>query len=94
MKLMIDGIAVNPKPDESLLHLVRRLKLDSPLLSKRPIAAKIAGEVFNLNYVPVRAQDVAEERISIRRAMAARGIYPKKRTTAGRPPARNGVKKP
>jgi len=71
MKLMIDGIAVNPKPDESLLHLVRRLKLDSPLLSKRPIAAKIAGEVFNLNYVPVRAQDVAEERISIRRAMAA-----------------------
>lgn len=71
MKLMIDGISVQPNPEESLLDLVRRLDLDSPLLSRRPIAAKIAGEVFNLNYVPVRRIDVNEDRTSIRRAMAA-----------------------
>ena len=71
MKLLIDGISVVPQPGESLLDLIRRLGLDSPLLSERPIAAKIAGEVFNLNYIPVRLQDVKEERTSIRRAMAA-----------------------
>ena len=71
MKLVIDGISVAPEPGERLLDIIRRLGLDSPCLSKRPIAAKIAGEVFNLNYVPVRIADVADERISIRRAMAA-----------------------
>lgn len=71
MNLVIDGIAVKPNPGESLLDLVCRLELDSPLLSKRPIAAKIAGEVFNLNYVPVRKTDIVEDRTSIRRAMAA-----------------------
>ena len=71
MKLSIDGILVEPRVGESLLDLIRRLNLDSPRLSERPIAAKIAGEVFNLNYIPVREQDVAYERNSIRRAMAA-----------------------
>jgi len=71
MKLVIDGIAVTPNPGESLLELVRRLDLDDLQLSKRPLAAKIAGEVFNLNYVPVREKDLAEDRTSIRRAMAA-----------------------
>ena len=71
MKLIIDGIQVIPEPEESLLQLVRRLGLDAQKLSERPLAAKIAGEVFNLNYVPVRKKDVVEERQSIRRAMAA-----------------------
>ena len=71
MKLTIDGIPVTPDPEESLLQLVRRIGLDSQHLSQRPLAAKIAGEVFNLNYVPVRQKDVIEERPSIRRAMAA-----------------------
>ncbi len=71
MKLIIDGIQVIPEPEESLLQLVHRLGLDAQKLSERPLAAKIAGEVFNLNYVPVRKKDVVEERQSIRRAMAA-----------------------
>ena len=71
MKLMIDGIPVVPEQEESLLQLVRRIGLDVPQLSRRPLAAKIAGEVFNLNYVPVRRKDVNEDRPSIRRAMAA-----------------------
>ena len=73
MKLNIDGILVMPHPGESLLDLIRRLDMDSPLLSQRPIAAQIAGEVFNLNYIPVRHKDVAYERTSIRRAMEASG---------------------
>lgn len=71
MKLSIDGIAVTPNTGERLLDMIRRLGLDSPYLSKRPIAAKIAGEVFNLNYIPVREKDLMDERTSIRRAMAA-----------------------
>ena len=71
MQLSIDGIRVVPQVGQSLLDLVRDLNLDSQRLSQRPLAAKIAGEVFNLNYIPVRNQDVTEERISIRRAMAA-----------------------
>ena len=73
MKLMIDGIAVNPLPGESLLDLIRKLGLDRLTFTKRPIAAKIAGEVFNLNYIPVREKDVSDDRMSIRRAMEASG---------------------
>ena len=73
MNLIIDGIAATPQTGESLLDLVLRLGLDSPKLSERPLAAKIAGEVFNLNYIPVRESDVTDERVSMRRAMAASG---------------------
>lgn len=71
MKLSIDGIMVNPSVGESLLDMICKLDLDSVQLSKRPLAAKIAGEVFNLNYIPVREKDIVEERVSIRRAIAA-----------------------
>ena len=71
MELCIDGISVQPQPGESLLEIIRRLDLDSSFLSERPIAAKIAGEVFTLNYIPVRLKDTDDERSSIRRAMAA-----------------------
>lgn len=71
MTLTIDGISVDPQLGESLLDIIRRLGMDSDDLSKRPIAAKIAGEVFNLNYVPVRHKDLNDDRSSIRRAMAA-----------------------
>ena len=73
MKLIIDDNPVYPLPGESLLDIVKRIGLDDDRLSKRPIAAQIAGEVFNLNYIPVRIKDVAEDRMSIRRAMAASG---------------------
>ena len=71
MNLIIDGNTVIPKTGESLRQIICRLGLDSELLSTRPLAAKIAGEVFNLNYIPVREKDVTDERTSIRRAMAA-----------------------
>ena len=71
MTLYIDGKPIDPRPDQSLLDLVRGLDLDTQALSTRPLAAKIAGEVFNLNYIPVRSKDADPERPSIRRAMAA-----------------------
>ena len=71
MKLTIDGMEISAQPGQSLLELVRQMGLDTGHLSSRPIAAKIAGEVFNLNYIPVRDKDVDPERPSIRRAMAA-----------------------
>ena len=73
MELKIDGKQVLAQPGQSLLELVRQLGLDSDRLSTRPIAARIAGEVFNLNYIPVRAKDVDTDRPSIRKAMAASG---------------------
>ena len=73
MKLTIDGLSIDALPGATLLELIRSLGLDSPLLSKRPLAAKIAGEVFNLNYIPQRHKDGTLDRPSIRRAMAASG---------------------
>lgn len=71
MNLKIDGIRVVAQPDETILNLINRLGLNHDKLSQKPIAAKIAGEVFNLNYIPVRSKDIQQERYSIRRAMAA-----------------------
>ena len=71
MKLLIDGQIAEPQPGQSILDIIRELGLDSDRLSTRPLAAKIAGEIFTLNYVPVRQKDAAADRVSIRRAMAA-----------------------
>ena len=71
MQLNIDNMQIVVQPGQSLLALVKQYALDSMKFSERPIAAKIAGEIFNLNYVPVRIKDVQNERQSIRRAMAA-----------------------
>ncbi|MBR2937526.1 MAG: nucleoside kinase [Oscillospiraceae bacterium] len=73
MKLRIDGREITAKPGQTLWELVKALGLDSEKLSQRPLAAKIAGEVFNLNYVPVRVADLCADRPSIRRAMEASG---------------------
>ena len=73
MELWIDGRLVTPGPGQTLKDLVVQEGLDRELLSGRPIAAKIAGEVFSLNYIPVREKDAAPDRTSIRRAMAASG---------------------
>ena len=72
MELRIDGKLITPKAGQTLLELIRQLGLDSKTLSSRPLAAKIAGEVFTLNYVPVREKDI-QERSAARRAMAASG---------------------
>ena len=72
MKLIIDGNTVIARPDQSLYDMVRELGLIEGRLSSDPIAAKIAGRVFTLNYIPVRQKDVdRSERGSVRKAMAA-----------------------
>lgn len=73
MKLYIDGIEVTAMPDESLLDIVKRLGLIKGKLSTDPLAAKIAGEVFTLNYIPLRSKDVATDGETKRKAMAASG---------------------
>lgn len=73
MKLWINNQPVTACAGQTLMELVRNIGLDSDRFSKRPIAAKITGEVFNLNYVPVRADRENSDRTSIRRAMAASG---------------------
>lgn len=54
MELIIDGRRVEAQPGETLLALVRRLGLDTGELPTRPLAARMAGETFTLNYVPLR----------------------------------------
>ena len=71
VNLILDGCKVTAQPGQSLLDLVRKHNMDNKSLSDRPIAAKIAGEVFTLNYIPLREKDLDSERPSIRRAMAA-----------------------
>ena len=71
MKLSIDGKDILAKPQMTLQDMVKAL--DSDRLAEKPLAAKIAGEVFSLNYIPVREKDVSGERPSMRRAMAASG---------------------
>ena len=73
MKLTIDNLQIVAQPGQTLLELVRALGLDSNSLSDRPLAAKIAGETFTLNYVPVRASEDGVLPASQRRAMAASG---------------------
>ena len=73
MQLNIDGKTIQAKPEQSLKALVAELGLDAPKLSQRPLAARIAGEVFTLNYIPLREKDGEGDRPSMRRAMAASG---------------------
>ena len=70
MELIIDGRKITVQPEESLLDMVKRLGLLKGNLTEDPIVAKIAGEVFTLNYVPLRQQDVQPERESVRSAMS------------------------
>ena len=71
MKLIIDGIETTVNPGESLLDITKRLGLITGKLSGDPLAAKIAGEIFTLNYIPLRLKDVSTDRESIRQAVAA-----------------------
>lgn len=74
MKLIIDGYNVTARPDQSLYEMVKELGLFTGKLSTDPIAAKIAGRVFTLNYIPLRQKDIdTPERGSVRKAMAASG---------------------
>ena len=53
MKLFIENQIIEAKPGQSLRDLIVELGLDCAMLSARPLAAKIAGEVVTLNYIPV-----------------------------------------
>lgn len=70
MELIIDNKRITPQVEESLLELVKRLGFMKGNLTEDPIVAKIAGEVFTLNYVPLRQQDVQLEREAVRKAMS------------------------
>lgn len=73
MELRINGIPAQPKPGQSLRELIIELGMDSDKLSTRPLAARIAGEVFTLNYIPVRVKDALGETVNTRTAMADSG---------------------
>ncbi len=71
MNFILDSHPVEAKINQSLLDMAKELGLITGRLSADPIAAKIAGEVFNLNYVPMRDKELQPDRPSMRRAMAA-----------------------
>ena len=73
MKLLIDDRETVAQPGESLLDIISRLGMVTGKLSTDPLAARIAGEVFTLNYIPVRHKDAVHEMPNTRRAMAASG---------------------
>ena len=73
MKLWIDGYEVTARPGQSLLEIVKELGLVTGKLSTDPLVARIAGEVFTLNYIPLRHKDALPETPNTRRAMAASG---------------------
>lgn len=72
MKIWIDGIQMQCSPGQTLLDLIRSNGLDSEKLSQRPLAAKIAGEVFTLNYIPCR-EGTSDTAMPRRKAMEAAG---------------------
>ena len=73
MKLTIDGREVTARADQSLLDIIREMGLVTGKLSTDPIAAKIAGDIFTLNYVPLREKDVRPDSERVREAVAASG---------------------
>ena len=73
MKLTIDNHEIEARTGQTLLELVKALGLDTDRLATRPLAAKIAGETFTLNYVPVRLKEELDPANPQRRAMAASG---------------------
>ena len=73
MTLYIDGHAIEARPDQSLHDMAKELGLMTDKLSTTPLAARIAGRVFTLNYIPLRQKDLTPERSSVRKAMAASG---------------------
>ena len=71
MKLTIDGREVKIRADQSLLDIIREMGLVTGKLSTDPLAAKIAGDVFTLNYIPLREKDVHRDSERVREAVAA-----------------------
>lgn len=70
MKLKIDGREVTIQVDQSLLDIIREMGLTTGKLSTDPIAAKIGGDIFTLNYIPLRSKDVQRDAERMREAIA------------------------
>lgn len=77
MLLTIDDRQITAKAGDTLLSLIKKLGMDTNSLKTRPVAAKIAGEIFTLNYSPIRSEDehcaASATTYSMRRAMRAGG---------------------
>ena len=73
MKLYIDEHVIEPQVGQSLLEIIEDLGYIQGRLSTDPLVAKIAGRVFTLHYVPIRPQDAAPDRQSIKTAITASG---------------------
>ena len=73
MELIIDGREVTARADQSLLDIIKEMGLVTGKLSTDPIAAKIAGDIFTLNYIPLREKDVRPDSERVREAIAASG---------------------
>ncbi|MDD3401557.1 MAG: nucleoside kinase [Eubacteriales bacterium] len=75
MELTIDGRPIEVSTGESLRDLVVRLGLDTNSLKTRPLAADIKGEIFTLNYIPIREQESITTTVRMRRAIrASKGV--------------------
>jgi len=48
----INNKLITAQKNETLIEIIRRIGMDSDSLNDRPIAARIGGETFNLNYIP------------------------------------------
>ena len=73
MKLIIDGREVTVRADQTLLDIISEMGLVTGKLSTDPIAAKIGGDIFTLNYIPLRSKDVRPDSERVREAVAASG---------------------
>lgn len=71
MILKFDGKEYQAKAEQSLLQMVKELGFFNGNLSSDPLAAKIAGEVFTLNYVPMRETPDGSVRESKHKAFTA-----------------------
>ena len=71
MKLIIDGRETTVRADQSLLDIITEMGLVTGKLSTDPIAAKIGGDIFTLNYIPLREKDVKPTSERVRVAVAS-----------------------
>lgn len=66
MELNINGITVQSECGDTLLMLIQRAGFDQQDMRHKPLAAQIGGEIFNLNYDPVR---LLEGKVCVRSAV-------------------------
>ena len=71
MKLFFDGLEIQAKPNQTLYEMANELGFFSGNLASDPIAAKIAGGIFDLNFIPVLQNKTTLVRKSLNKALAA-----------------------